>query len=61
MTNHMRNICTLFWVVIHTISQAQIDVKATTETKALYKNLFALRNRGIMPEDRGRGRQGRDP
>lgn len=48
MTNHMRNICTLFWVVIHTISQAQIDVKATTETKALYKNLFALRNRGIM-------------
>ena len=34
MTNLMRFFCTLILVVIHTISSAQIDKKATTETKA---------------------------
>jgi mannan endo-1,4-beta-mannosidase len=38
---------TLF-ILIPIMSKAQVDKKATIETKALYKNLFGLRERGVL-------------
>ncbi len=48
MTDRKAYIYTCILVVISTVSSAQIDKKATAQTKALYKNLFALRETGTM-------------
>lgn len=48
MKNHTGYFCVFILVLLGNMAKSQIDKKATSETRALYKNLFALRDIGTM-------------
>jgi len=48
MTNHIGLFSSLILAILTNMSTAQIDKKATSQTKALYTNLFALQEKGTM-------------